>query len=147
MNANTLHGDFVLLRAGKLRLLLPQQEVGAAEYLEARPQSLPDEPLLLAGDASGRLFAALSDDMVLLRDCPPQRFVVTTLGDDDLHIGWCWDEMKVLIGVALEPRELPAVLVTPGTPVDAYVLHEGQIAYLSSAARVTAFALGEGVPA
>src|SRR6185369_5609041 len=51
MMAATLTGDFVLLRAGGLRLLVPQADVAQAEYLEAG-----------RGD---RRYVALSESMTL----------------------------------------------------------------------------------
>ena len=50
-----LRGNFVLLRADGLQLLLPQQEVGAAQYLDARPResSLPDPSLSLGWASNG----------------------------------------------------------------------------------------------
>jgi hypothetical protein len=141
-----LRGNFVMLRAGTLRLLLPQSEVGAAEYLEERPQPAGEPGLLsLPHDAGGRSFAALTDRMTLHRACPDERFVVTTLGDGGDEFGWCWDELKVLIDIELQPRPLPAALVTPFTPVDGYVEFEGKLVFLCTASRLASFALGAGV--
>lgn len=143
--SGVLQGDFVLLRAGALRLLLPREEVGAAEYLETRPEPRPGEPLLLQpGDADGRPFAALSERMTLLPDCPADRFVVTTFTEDALGIGWCWDEMRVLIAAELRPQALPPALASAGSPVDGYVEHDGGIAWLAQAGRLAAFALDSG---
>ena len=137
-----LHGDFVLLRSGRLRLLLPQAEVGAAEYLDPRPLPSERPGLLLAGD---RCVAALSEQMTLLPECPPARFIVAALGDGAERIGWCWDELRVLIGVDLTAIALPPMLVGAHTPVDRYAEHDGELAYLCSAERLAGFALASGV--
>ena len=121
---SVLHGDFVLLRAGRLRLLLPQR----AE-----------------GDAAGRRIVALSERMTLLPACPPGRFVLTVLGGDHADIAWAWDELRVLIGVDLAAVRLPAALVAPNTPVDHFVELEGELAFPCSSARLAGFALATGV--
>ena len=143
----SLRGNFVMLRADTLRVLLPQSEVGAAEYLEERPQPTGEPGLLrLPDDTCNRKFAALSGRMTLLAACPDGRFVAATLGGRE-EPAWCWDELKVLIDTELHPKPLPAVLVTPLTPVESYVEYEGSLAYLCSAGRLAGFALQSGVEA
>ena len=136
-----LRGNYVLLRADSLRLLLPQHEVGAAEYL-ASPLQASDAAGILrqADDPAHRRFAALSAQMTLLPQCPVNRFVLTTLGDDDDDLGWCWNDIKVLIDIELRPQSVPAVLMAPYTPVDCFVDHDGEIAFLSTAQRLRTYA-------
>ena len=142
----SLRGNFVLLRADSLRLVFPQNEVGAAEYLESTLVAAEGHGILSnpAGDGSRR-FAALSAQMTLLPACPADRFVVTPLGGDkaDHELGWCWNEVRVLIDVELQPQRLPAVLLDPNTPVDHYVSYGGEIAYMCSARRLSAYALAQ----
>lgn len=137
----TLRGNYVLLRADTLRLLLPQHEVGAADYLEGTLEDAEMTGLLQYADhQEQRRFAALSARMTLLPACPADRFVVTSLGAAD-DLGWCWDEVKILIDVELHPQLLPTVLIAPNTPVDRFVEHDGEIAFLCSAQRVLTYAL------
>jgi hypothetical protein len=133
---NSQRGTFVLLRAGALRLLLAQAEVGPAEYLETRPEPSEVPGLLRCDDA--RAYAALSDAMTLLDECPRERFIACTLAGDERL--WCWDELRVLIDIELEPVALPAGVADPSTPVAAYVELDGAPAFLCSAADVRAFA-------
>ncbi|HSV52352.1 MAG TPA: hypothetical protein VLJ57_09565 [Burkholderiaceae bacterium] len=138
-------GNYILLRADTLRLLLPQHEVGAAEYLEAVPGPGETPGLLRHRDAPGeRQFAALSAQMTLLPLCPADRFVVTALGEHGNDLAWCWNDVQVLIDVQLQPRPIPAALLAPNTPVDQYVEHAGEIAFLCSARRLREFALAPG---
>ena len=53
MKAPRLRGNFVLLRADTLRLLLPQHEVGAAEYIEGAPGPGSAGGLFEYGDGDG----------------------------------------------------------------------------------------------
>lgn len=140
-----LSGHYVMLRADTLRLLLPQHEVGAAEYILGATLESSDEPgLLRQADGQGaHLFAALSAQMTLLPRCPHDRFVATAIGEDSDGVAWCWNEVQVLIDVELQARPLPAVLLTPNTPVEQYALHAGEIVYLCSARRLREFALGQ----
>ena len=142
----SLRGNFVLLRADTLRLLFPQNEVGAAEYLgitlvPADGCGILSEP----GREGSRRFAALSAQMTLLAECPANRFVVAPLSDGKVEdgLGWCWNEVQVLIDVELQPQRLPAVLCAPNTPVDHYVNYGGEIAYMCSARRLSTYALAQ----
>ncbi len=136
-------GNYVLLIADTLHLLLPQHEVGAAEFLEGVLEASNEPGLLqLAGDDSQRRYAALSKQMTLLPHCPPERFLVTPLGDGNDDLGWCWDELHILIDVDLQPHPLPKVLIAPDTPVDQCVEFDGKLAYLCNAQQVKSFALG-----
>lgn len=140
-----LRGNFVLVRADELRLLLPQDQVGAAGYLDARPEPA-DEPGLLKAPGQERVFAALSSRMSLLPSCPSERFVVTTLGQGAVggeSISWCWDELQVLIDVELRPTALPVTLVAPETPIACWVEHAGDLAFLCDATRLQEFALAQ----
>jgi hypothetical protein len=125
----TVRGNFVLLRAGTLRLLLPQGDVGAAEYLDRAEEERP--------------LVALSSRMTLLPECPPERFVAAPLHDGG-DLGWCWDELQVLIDVELQPQPLPPSLLTHSTPVSHYVEHDGELAYLCNAQSLSQFALASG---
>jgi len=138
-----LRGNYVLLSADTLHLLLPQHEVGAAEFLDGVLEA-SDAPglLTLAGDDSRR-YVALSKQMTLLPHCPPERFLVASVGDDD-NLGWCWDELRILIDVDLQAQPLPKVLVAPNTPVDQYVEFDGKLAYLCSAQQLRTFVLTSG---
>ena len=143
-----LRGNYVMLRADSLRLLLPQHEVGAAEYLAATPEASEVAGLYRqAPDADmpesvrTRRFVALSMEMKLLPIYPGDRFVVTPLGERNDGLGWCWNEVKVLIDIELPLQPVPAVLIAPDTPVECFVEYDGEIAYLSSAERVRTYAL------
>lgn len=144
----TLHGNYVLLRADTLRLLLPQHEVGALEYLESVPTP-GDAPGLFLPTSKGEMqdhrFVALSAQMNLLTSFPVERFVYTTLGNaqDDL-LGWCWDEVQVLPELEVSPQTLPAVLRAPQTPVVRFVQYDDEIVFLCNARQLRSYALGLG---
>lgn len=140
-----MQGDFVMLRAGGLRLVLPQAEVGAAEYLAARPAQAAERGVFrIAGEGGERLYAALAQDMTLLADMPAERFVAASLAGDAAGIGWCWDELRVLIGAKLRSIAVPSALVDGATPVSRYVEVDGEIAFVCSAERLADFALARG---
>jgi hypothetical protein len=149
MNANlklqqraARRGNYVLLTADTLHLLLPQHEVGAAEYLDGTLEAAEESGLLkLRGKDSPRRFAALSAGMTLLPNCPPGRFLVTPLGEGGDSLGWCWNELQILIDVELVMHPLPEVLLARDTPVKQYVELEGKLAYVCSAEQLFAYAL------
>ncbi|HEY6095018.1 MAG TPA: hypothetical protein VIU93_08705 [Gallionellaceae bacterium] len=134
-------GNYVLLTADTLHLILPQHEVGAAGYLEGGLEASDVPGLLkLSGDDGAHRFVALSAQMTPLPHCPPERFLVASLGEEDDELSWCWNELQVLINVELPLHRLPSVLCAPDTPVDRYVEIEGKLAYLCSARQLRAFA-------
>jgi hypothetical protein len=139
---SAIRGNYVLLSADTLHLLLPQHEVGAAEYLNGVPEA-GDEPglLKLPGSESRRRFAALSAQMTLLANYPRDRFLVTSLDDGNHDLGWCWNTLQILIDVELYPLPIPPVLLTADTPIDHYVEIDGKLAFLCSAHHLSKFAL------
>ena len=137
-------GNFVLLRADALWLLLPQHEVGAVEYLQARPQASVATPgLHLQQGADGpRQLAALSSRMTTLDVFPVDRVLVTALVGTP--IAWCWSEVKVLIDTSVQPLPIPRVLHAPGMPVREFVEHDAGIAFVCGAQALCAYAGRQG---
>jgi hypothetical protein len=103
-----MKGNYVMLRAGTLRLVLPQDEVGAAHHLDETARE--DNGRFIAVDLAG-----------------------TTR---------CWDEMRVLIGLDLQPVELPAALRAADSPVASYIELDGEPAFLCSADAVQRVDIG-----
>jgi hypothetical protein len=135
-----MRGNFVLLSVDSVHLLLPQHEVGAVEYLDGPLIDSRQLGLLKFQNVqSPRRFAVLSRQMTLLSHCPPERFLLTPLGDENPDLRWCWDEVRVLFDVALQSRPLPAVLLAPATPVERYVEFGGKICFMCSARQLYSF--------
>ena len=133
-------GSFVLLRADKLRLLLPQQDVGAAEYIEHAPRATATAGLFEYGTGQGlRYIVALSEQLQYLPVFPGGRFVLTRLMAGDAQVCFAWNEVRVLIAPELAPRPLPAAMRAKGAPIDDYVEHEGEVLLCSTADRVVRY--------
>lgn len=117
---SSLRGNFVVLRADALRLLLPQCEVGAAEYV-----------------ADGaRAVVALSGRMEPLAQWPADRFVLTRLEGAGRELSFAWNEARVLIDAQLELHPLPAAMRVAGAPIGGYVEHEGELLFSTTARHV-----------
>jgi hypothetical protein len=135
--ATALRGNFVMLRADTLRLLLPQREVGAAEYVEGAPGPGSAGGLFEFGAGDGAIAViALSGRMEPLADWPQGRFVVTQLAADDVPLYFAWNETRVLIDALLERRPLPAAMRVAGAPIEGYVEHEGELLFCTTARHV-----------
>jgi hypothetical protein len=134
-------GNFVLLRAESLRLLLPQQDVGAAEYVEheLRPSGEPGVYEHGEGDDL-RWVIALSGEMRPLTSFPADRFVLARLNTGETALSFAWNEVQVLIDAQFERHELPAALQVPGAPIEAYVERDGQVVLCTTAEQVVAYA-------
>lgn len=129
MNTRTLNGNFVMLRADTLRLIVPQQDVGAAGHVEAKARP-------------GDRVVALSATMEPLADLPSDRFVLTRLhaGDPALDLAFAWNEVRVLIDAQLRWHPLPAAMLRPGATFEGYVEEDGEVLLCTSAAHVVAAA-------
>lgn len=137
-----MSGNFVLLRADSLRLLLPQQDVGAAEYVEHAPRPAGEPGLYEHGQGDDlRSVVALSREMKPLARFPADRFVLAKLHAADSALSFAWNEVRVLIAATLERRELPAVMRAPGAPIDAYVEHDGHVVLCTTAQRLVSYAI------
>jgi hypothetical protein len=136
-----LRGNFVLLRAGALRLLLPQADIVATEHLDTLLDAKEhDGFLLLPGRQDSHRVAAASDRMILLNAFPRDRFIVTILAGED--VAWAWNDMKVLPGARLQPMPLPPVVLAAEAPVDSCIADDEGIAFLCTGRRFADFALG-----
>lgn len=139
----TRRGNFVVLRAGGLRLLLPHEDVGAAEYLgEAPAGPAPGGIFELELQGERRAVVALSEQLRPLERFPAGRFVLARL--DGGELSFAWDEVRVLIDAALEPRPLPAAMRNARGPVDGYVQFGGELLLCATAASMLAYASGAG---
>jgi hypothetical protein len=123
-----MRGNFVLLRAGELRLVVPQDDVGVATYIESANE----------GES-----ISLSHSMKLLPARPAERFVAAEFSGDYAGTAWCWDELRVMIDAQFDPIEVPKALMSEDSPVQAYVEVDGHLAFLTSAANICRYALAE----
>ena len=135
-----LSGHYVMLRAGNLRLLLPQADVGAAEYraFEPRPSG---EPGVFSVEFSGEQHAVIAPSERLRRliAMPMGRFVLTRLSSATGGALWlAWDEVRVLINASLVAFELPPALRAADMPVSNFVELGDDTAFCCDAASVTA---------
>jgi hypothetical protein len=130
MQNESLHGHFVLLRAGALRLVLPLDQVGAASHVAPGTTRV-----------DGKLCLALSQHLTVLDERPGERFIAATLAGTHQDIVWCWDDLQVMIGATLQAQPVPGVLLDDRSPLTRFVDLEGDVAYLGDAARIAAFAL------
>jgi hypothetical protein len=150
MNINStsasLRGNFVLLKADGLRLLLPQSDVGSAEYLPEHPRSGGQAGLFeldTDGDGPTRHVAALSSRMTLLPEFPAHRFLMAAVGGPD-GVALCWDEIRMLIDTDLQTLPLPAVMLSPEAPLREFVELDDGIAFCCTGERLLAHALAMG---
>jgi hypothetical protein len=134
----------VLLRAGALRLLVPQQEVGAAEYIEGMPAPTPQRGCFEATlPDGGRMVVALSELLRPLDDFPAGRFLLTRLQAPGSELCFAWDEVRVVAETGLERHPLPPALRTAQGPIDGYVQHGGEVLLCTTAQRLLAYAAGD----
>lgn len=122
MSIETHRGNFVVLRAGALHLVLPQEDVGAAEHGEAGQ----------AGEV-----VAPSELLQALGSLPADRFVLTRLAGGTKQ--YAWSELKVIPDAQLQVHPLPEVLRMKNGPIDGFVEFQGTIAFRTDARRVVAY--------
>lgn len=139
--AASLRGNFVMLRADGLRLLLPQREVGAAEYMDGTLRPAGAGGFFEIGDGQARAVVALSGRLRPLAQWPPGRFVLTQLESAAGRLSFAWNEARVLIDAQLELHPLPPVMRVPGAPIQGYVEHEGELVFCTTARAVVEAAM------
>ncbi|MGE4243558.1 hypothetical protein [Ramlibacter sp.] len=138
----TLSGHHVLMRAGTLRLLLPQASVGAAEYRESEPNPTAHPRIfeMPAGEGLRNVIFPSSRLRALDRVDSP-RFVLTQLrvtGADDLW--FAWDEVRVFINAAFEAHDLPpALLGSEELPATRYCELDDELVLCADASAVVAY--------
>ena len=140
-SSDPIRGNYVLLRADGLRLVLPQRDIRSTDYMMSRPVRMDGENGLLhvPGSTDAAVYVAVSAGMQLLEECPADRFISTVLQGLDVH--WCWSDVRVLLNAELHPLPLPVSVIAPGTPVREVVAVGGEWAYMCSAETLQQFAL------
>ena len=140
-SSGPIRGNYVLLRADGLRLVLPQRDIRSTDYMMSRPVRMDGENGLLhvPGSTDAAVYVAVSAGMQLLEECPADRFISTVLQGLDVH--WCLSDVRVLLNAELHPLPLPVSLIAPGTPVREVVAVGGEWAYMCSAEILQQFAL------
>lgn len=137
-----IEGNFVVLRADALRLLLPQEDVGVAEYLEGEPLPSSEQGVFRHGEGeSARAVLALSPRLRPLAQFPRERFLLTRLHAAGGELSLAWNEVRVLIGAKLQRQPLPPAMRRPDGPIDGYVEQDGELLLCSTAERVLAHAM------
>jgi hypothetical protein len=133
----TMRGDYVLLRADRLRLLVPQRTVLGTDYRDQtpRPTDLPGVHALADVAGVTRRVVALSEDMQPLENFPADRFLLTRLSADP-DCAMAWNEVRVLIDTELSFHDLPDVLKGVTQRVDAYVELDGELAFCTTPDRI-----------
>lgn len=137
-DSSVIRGNFVVLRADSLRLLLPQADVRSTEYIEGAPcASAVGGVFTPVDDAdSTQTVFALSEEMVPLAEFPAGRFLRTKLATEAEEVSFAWDEVRVLIDAEFEQRPLPSVMRVSDALVDSYVDLDGDLVFCMSADRL-----------
>jgi hypothetical protein len=139
-----IRGNFVLLYADSLRLLVPQEDVGAAEYVDHTLLSTQDPGVFCHGEGENERFVvALSDRMHVLPAIPANRFILTRVAARQRKLAFAWNEVHVLIDRQLEPLALPPAMRVEGAPIQQYIVHDGELVLCTTAQRIVSFVFGE----
>ena len=133
-----LRGNFVLLRADALRLLLPQHDVGAASHLGSAPRPTDFPGFFEQGDAaSAQPVVALSSDMLPLAQFPADRFFVTAIATPLGEMGFGWSEVSVLLDARLQAQPLPAALFGAQSALREFVEIDGRVVFCCDSTHMT----------
>lgn len=142
-SSTALRGNFVMLRADSLHLLLPQHEVESAGLLEHELQPTATPGVFEYGAAvESRRVLAPSAQLRPLEVFPNDRFVLTRLAGHAMY--FAWNEVKVLIDTALEIHPLPTVMQRRDGVIAGYVSLGEVLAYRADADRVVSFMCATG---
>jgi len=133
-----MRGDYVLLRADSLRLLMPQRDLVATEYREQLPAATAAAGIFALDDDHGgrRQVLALSVQLKPLDRFPQDRFLLTRFAGSGLGATLAWNEVRVLIDTELEFHALPEVMQGGDGVIDAYVEIDQELAFCTTAQRM-----------
>lgn len=133
-----MRGDFVLLRADSLRLLIPQRDVSSTEYIDETPVATAEPGVFVLGEKPGgaQTVLALSAQMDLLHRFPSDRFLLTRFTGSRQGTALAWTEIRVLIDTELEFHAMPAVMQGKVELIDAYVEIDSELAFCTTAQRM-----------
>ncbi len=138
MNTQRLRGDYVLLRADSLRLVVCQENIISIKHLKDRKVAnlhcLSNRDQLFSAmndnDNQQPVFVALSDKLALTDSIARNRYVVTT-HKKNADICWCWSGVQLLNHVDMPLAPMPALLCSALTPINAIVtLADGKQAFV-----------------
>jgi hypothetical protein len=137
-SASKMRGNFVLLRADSMRILLPQQDVSSTDYMDSKPSTTSNAGIFdyTDGDGTPHKVVALSDQMNALTTFPDGRFLLTQMSSRNYQLSFAWSEVRVLIEAEFESTPLPEVMRGPGTLLDSYVELDGELVFCIDARRV-----------
>ncbi len=137
-----LTGHHVLLRSGSLRLLLPQADVGAAEYRECDPTAT-GRPGVFELAVGGIVRQAMypSERLRPQKRIEAPRFVLTQLQAAGAEELWfAWDEVRIFMNPEFSTKELPpAMQATSAMPFQHYVELQDDILLCSNAEKVVTY--------
>ncbi len=127
-------GHYALLRADRLGLLIPKDEMGATEHLSQQPVASDIPGLLTLPGHDHTCFLVLSERLQLLDHCPGNRYVTTKMvTEDGTETHWCWTEVRMLIDFVPRIHPVPEVLLQASSPLRHYAIMDGQPVFLCSA--------------
>jgi hypothetical protein len=137
---DSIQGNFVLVRADALSLLLPLDGMGAAGYLDDEPEvtELPGV-FGIGGTDQPKFIVAPSEKLRPLTHYPKARFVVTPMAFEGKDILVAWSEMKVFIEARFDVHPLPGAATMEGSPVDGYVRIAGRPVFSTDPERLLSF--------
>lgn len=142
----TITGDFVLLSADNTKILLPQEHVGTATYLEQNTQwqQSTDYPGVFLTDAViGKYFIALSDTLKPIQTHIDNRFIAVPLEFTNQSFLWCWSSVQILMNTSFTLHEITNTLLAEKTPTTQFIEHDNDIVFVCHANRLVDYALSE----
>lgn len=133
-----MRGDYVLLRADSLRLLMPQRDLSGTEYREQLPTATAVPGIFALADAQGghQQVLALSEQLRPLNHFPQDRVLLTRFAAAGQGSALAWNEVRVLIDTELEFHALPEVMQGRDGMIDAYVEIDHELAFCTTAQRL-----------
>lgn len=133
-----MRGNYVLLRADSLRLLMPQRELGSTEFREHLPTAteVPGVFTLIDARGSPSTVQALSEQLRPLERFPQDRVLLTRFAAAGSGCALAWNEVRVLIDTELEFHALPEIMQGEEGMIDAYVEIDHELAFCTTAQRL-----------
>ncbi len=147
---NKIEGNFALFTIDDTKIMLPQSDVGRAEYFSSDTQWSPHKTkkgMFVSDNVKDCLFVFLSHDLRLESSVPSHRFIGLSLKEkqqeQDQQLIWVWSSAQILMNKQFQLIPLPDFVCKEQSPVLGYVVYNNHIVYYCDTKQLIEHSLGD----
>ncbi len=147
---NRIEGNFALFTINDTKIMLPQSDVGRAEYFSSDIQWSADKTnkvFFVSENVKDAVFVFLSQDLHLETEVPEHRFIGLSLKEkqkeQDQQLIWVWSSAQILMNKQFQLIPLPDFVCKKQSPILGYVIYNNHIVYYCDTKELISHSLGD----